>query len=51
MADEEQDDEVRAFSTSGDSPLDGKPQPVAPIANPVPGDAFDDDEGAGQSPE
>ncbi len=43
VTDEERADEVKAFSTSGDTPLDGAAQPVPPVAEPVPGNVFDDD--------
>jgi hypothetical protein len=50
MAEEEKVDEVKAFSTSGDTPLDGEPQSVPTLAEPVPGTELDDHEEAGQSP-
>ncbi|MGI8667998.1 MAG: hypothetical protein ACR2N4_18535 [Jatrophihabitans sp.] len=43
-------EEPTAFSTSGDTPLDGPPQKVAPLAEPVPGTVLDDPADRDQAP-
>ncbi|MDQ2838982.1 MAG: hypothetical protein M3Y42_11915 [Actinomycetota bacterium] len=48
--DKEEPTNERAFSTSGDTPLDGTPQVVPPLAEPIPGTLIDEAEGRDPSP-